>query len=65
MDRTEDFTDLILKFSHPKEDETLARNKSMVKDINDEYTQEAYRIVLLPVIMGNAESLACAYRKLV
>lgn len=65
MDRTEDFTDLILKFSSPKEEDALARNQSMVKDIKDEFTQEAYRIVLPPVIIGNAESLAWTHRNLV
>src|SRR5208282_1782792 len=47
MDRTKEFTDLLLSHVSNDEDnnEKPHPRKFLVRDIQDEYTQEAYRIV--------------------
>ena len=65
MDRTKDFMGLILTFSHSDTEKAPLVQKSMVKDIKDEYTQEAYRIVMHPLVLSDAELVACTYKDIV
>ena len=70
MDRTREFTELVLKSiqTHGLQNEATAplRRKSLVKDIKDEYTLEAYRIVwsnimaLLTCVCSSATSFRYA-----
>lgn len=49
MDRTKEFTDFILSHVFDEDNNTKPHpRKSLVRDIHDEYTQEAYRIVFTP-----------------
>src|SRR5438477_11919516 len=50
MDRTKEFTQLLCSHmsNHEETNEKPQPRKSLVRDIQDEYTQEAYRIVYPP-----------------